>query len=301
MSRSEELAGLQAHPDFAAAARRTCDSWAQPAGDPRLGQILKDVGIFMAALWTVQLEAEPEGLTHTSLARVMAAWGVASRGRIGPMLIYLQFRKMIAPAPSPDGRVQRYAPTPALRELLTNWFRLQLEACLPAWPATAAVLTVWNQPGMPERLIAAHGRFLLGSHLALLQAPNAPPTERRLDVFSHRRSGLAVLGQILVDASSEGGDFPAPGPVRLSDRSLARRADISRGQAQAILRAGEQAGFLLRDREGLTTLSPDLILQVRNFLPIYWMGLAWAAEQALEQPAAAVEMDIAGDLHPVVG
>jgi hypothetical protein len=280
---------LLRRPDFAAAALRTAASWAQPASDHRFGQILKDVGVFMAALWAMQLDAESEGLTHTSLAGVLAAWGVTSRGRIGPLLTYLQFRKMIAPVPSANSRFRRYAPTPALRTLLSDWFRGQLQVCVPFRPDIARVLAAWESPGTPERFVAAYGRLMLGTHLAHAQSPQAPPPERSLNVFSHRRSGLAVLGQILVDTDSEsggGGAFPAPGPVRLSDRSLARRADISRGQVQAIIRAGEQAGLLLRDQDGLTILSPEMMLQVRNLLPIYWLGLAWAAGEAMEAATA---------------
>ncbi|MDQ0462305.1 hypothetical protein QO010_000053 [Caulobacter ginsengisoli] len=265
------IAGLQAHPAFADAARGTLDGWAPQPGDERhINRTLQDVGLFMAGLWVMQLAAEPEGLTHTSLSAVLAAWGVASRGRVGAMLTYLQFRRMIEPAPSGDRRSQRYRPTPALSALLGNWFERELKACALVRPDVAPVLGAWDQSAVRDRYIAAYSRLMLGAHLA-----HARP-EDSLDVFSHRRSGLTVLGQILIDAG-----FPDAGPVRLNHVSIARRADVSRGHIRSLVLAGERAGFLVRDPDGLTTLSEDLQRHVRDFLPMYWLGLAWAAGAAM--------------------
>jgi hypothetical protein len=264
------IADLQAHPDFADAARRTLDGWAPQPGDVRhISRTLQDVGLFMAGLWVVQLAGEPEGLTHTSLAGVVAAWGIASRGRVGPMLTYLRFRRMIEAAPSGDRRSRRYRPTPALSELLRNWFERELVACARVRPDVAPVLAAWDHPGVSDRYIAAYSRLMLGAHLAHTQPLDS------LNVFSHRRSGLTVLGQILIDAG-----FPDVAPVHLNTAAIARRADVSRGHARSLVLAGERAGFFVRDDEGVTTISADLLRHVRDFLPMYWLGLAWAAGAA---------------------
>lgn len=269
------VAELRSHPAFAQAARATVAGWAPQSGDDRhISRTLQDVGLFMAGLWIMQLDAQPEGVTHGGLAGVLADWGIASRGRIGPMLAYLRFRRLVEPAVSGDRRSQRYQPTLALSELFRHWFERELAACGLVCPEVQPALAAWRQPSVRNRFIVAYGRLMLGAHLAQAELQQQLP-EATLDVFSHRRSGLTVLGQLLIAAG-----FPDDQPVRLNIAAIARRADVSRGHVHSLIRAGERAGFLGRDPAGLTVLNPSLVRHVSDFLPMYWLGLAWAAGEA---------------------
>ncbi|NBB17656.1 hypothetical protein GVN21_20035 [Caulobacter sp. SLTY] len=276
MMTREAIDAVRAHPRFAEAGRRTVDGWApRPGDDLSKSRALQDVGLFAAGLWCMQLDASPAGLTHSSLAAAISTWGLASRGRVGPMLAYLRFRNMIQLAPSSDRRVTRYTPTSHLRIQFGLWFQRELEGAAPIFPEAEALLARWGEPGLLERLVTAYSTILLASQ-QLADVKEEPS----LDVFSHRRAGLIILGQILM-AADDGGAFPPRGPVRLVLSDLARRSAASRGQVQAVLREGAKAGFLLRDEDGLTLLSDNLIRHVSDFLPMYWMALAWAARKVL--------------------
>jgi len=275
MMTREAIDVIRTHPRFAEAARRTVDGWApRPGDDLSKSRALQDVGLFAAGLWCMRLDASPAGLTHSSLAAAIATWGLTSRGRVGPMLAYLRFRGMIQLAASSDRRVTRYAPTPHLRTQFGLWFERELQACSLVLPEAGMVLARWGEPGLLDRLVTAYSTILLASQQL------SPPEQPNLDVFSHRRAGLIILGQILM-AADDGRGFPSAGPVRLVLSDLARRSAASRGQVQAVLREGAKAGFLLRDEDGLTLLSDDLIRHVCDFLPMYWMALGWAARKAV--------------------
>ncbi len=270
-----------AHPRFAEAARRTVHGWApRPGDDLSKSRALQDVGLFAAGLWCMQLDASPAGLTHSSLTAAITTWGLASRGRVGPMLAYLRFRNMIQLAPSSDRRITRYTPTVHLRTQFGIFFERELHGAAPIFPEAEALLARWGEPGLLSRMVTAYSTILLAS-----QQMREPDDGPNLDVFSHRRAGLIILGQILT-AADDGSEFPPAGPVRLVLSDLARRSAASRGQVQAVLREGEKAGFLLRDEDGLTVLSDDLRRHVSDFLPMYWMALAWAARVTLGEDSA---------------
>ncbi|MDB5471285.1 MAG: hypothetical protein JWR84_2845 [Caulobacter sp.] len=271
---------LIAHPAFGEAARHTFEVWSpEPDDELAKSRALQDVGLFTAGLWAIQLHAGPWGLTHGSLAAVLSAWGFASRGRVGPTLAYLRFRGMIRPAPSADRRVSRYAPTEALRVQFAYWFRRELGACAIIIPEVGEMLARMDEPGMLDRLVAAYSAIIYGSQRI---DPGPPPT---LDVFSHRRRGLIILSQIM-RAADDDGPFPSVRPVKLALSELGRRSAASRGQVQAVLRAGAEAGFLLPGEDGKTILSPLLLFHISHFLPMYWICLAEAARQAASGEAS---------------
>jgi hypothetical protein len=276
MIHQEDLDWLEAHPAFADTARKTIANWVPPpvAVHQGLGRLVRDLAMFMAASWALQLDAELDGITRTSLERIMKDWGVASSGRIGAILTYLQFVRLIEPAPGDGTRLKRYRPTPALRQLFHERFHRELTACLPVMPRVAKVLARWDEPGVFEGFMIANGRIMLASQQRL------DPAVPSLSAFTHRKSGLTILAQAVL-AADDGGDFPPPGPVRLNISDLSRVSAASRGQVQSVVRGGISAGFLRQDAEGLTHFTGDVLHQLSALVRMYWITMAWSGDQAL--------------------
>lgn len=281
--RQSELDRMVEHPAFASTSLAMVESWAPQADDDlSMTRTLRDVGHYMAGVWALYLAASPQGLTHASLSELLELTGIGSRNRAHAMLVYLQFIRLIEHDPDPggDGRVRRFRPRAALRQLFVNRFRRQMTTLAPLAPEVAATLAHWDDPGVFEAFMVANGRFMIGSYLSYDQSG---PT---LDVFSHRNSGLTILGQILTQAN-EDGRFPPPGPVQLNLSDLARRSGASRGQVKSVLKAGVEAGFLVDLPDGRTGFSDALIHQVKYLLAAYGLSLAWCAREAAGK--AAVE------------
>ncbi|RYF94067.1 MAG: hypothetical protein EON95_06670 [Caulobacteraceae bacterium] len=274
--RQENLERLRRHPAFEATARRTMAAWVPPAGDLKaLGRTLRDIATFMAALWAMQLTAETGAMTRTGLARIMADWGVASQSRVGALLVYLKLVGLIERGPPlGDDRTKAYRPTAQLRRLFHDRFRRELTNCLPIMPEVGAVLARWDEPLVFDGFMAANGRFMLATQQSLTGAPD------NLSLFSHRKSGISILSQMLL-AADTGGAFPPAGPVRLNISDLARTCSASRQQVLAILRVGTEAGFMREDDEGLVHFSPELRHHVSAMLRMYWVSMAWSGQEAL--------------------
>jgi len=270
----DSLDAMIAHPDFGAVSLVLMDNWGPHAeDDASMTRTLRDVGHYMAGIWALALHGTLEGLSHASLSRLVEPLGFGSRTRVHAMLVYLQVIGLVRPtAAQGDGRLKRYAPTPALEALFRARFHRELGFCAPLVPEVEAVLARWHEPGVFEAFMGATGRFMAGSFLAYdRKAPN-------LDGISQRNAGLTVLGQLLVTA---GAGFPPVGPVEINLSELAKRSGVSRQHARNILKVGEQAKFWRTQADGRLVFSEAFDLQIRVLMASYVLHLAWCARDAL--------------------
>lgn len=264
-------------PLFSRAARQVVQGWSpDPKAPPVLSNALRDMGQTLSAVWAMQLDAAPEGLTHSSLANLLALHGFASPGRVRAMLLYLRFKRLIeAPEPGADARHRRYRPTPALRRLLDDRLLQELRCCAILYPQVDQIIARWDQPAVRDAFRVANGQFTLGGFRHIPQGERSA-----LDVFWHRNSGMMVLGELLL-AADQGGDFPPGGPVRLAVADVARRTGASRNQVRAVLKAGIAGGYLIREADERLRCTEDLLYQLRLFIFGHWAGYGWCTEQVL--------------------
>lgn len=270
-----EIARVQALPGFEAAVRRAVGCWIPGEADTDTA-LLRDLGRFVAATWTFYLDAEPGGLTRSRLEALLAATGVSGVGRAQSMLLYLRFIRYIEPAPDPDNRVRRFAPTAALTKAFGERMRREL-----SWAATldedvAAMLARFDDPAVRRTFLRCHGEH----SVAAFRAYQAPAIS--LDVFSHRNSGMVILACLLQVADS-GGAFPPVGLVRFSVSRLAARADTPRSRVRKQLQAAEAVGFLADLGEGEARLTPLLAQHVRDFVAGAVLLFAWDARGVLAE------------------
>jgi hypothetical protein len=270
----DSLDAMIAHPAFGAVSLILLDNWGPHAeDDASMTRTLRDVGHYVAGIWALALHGSPDGLSHATLSQLVEPLGFGSRARVHAMLVYLQVIGLIRPMASQgDGRVKRYAPTPALEALFRARFRRELGLCAPLVPQVRAVLNRWDEPGVFEAFMAATARFMAGSFVAYdRQAPN-------LDGISQRNAGLVVLGQVMV---MTGEAFPPTGPAEINLSELAKRSGVSRQQARNILKVGEQAGFWRGQGEGRLVFSKAFHLQIRVLMATYVLHLDWCGREAL--------------------
>lgn len=274
-----ELQHIEALPNFGEVSLRAMDGWAPHAEDSQsMTRTLRDVGHYMAGVWSIQLGQSPAGLTHASLSELVAPLGMGSRTRVHAMLVYLQFVGLIRPVPKGgDGRMRHFEPTVGLTTLFRARFRRELTILSDLVPEMTATLAWWDEPGVFERFIAAHGRFMIASYNTY------DPEASNLDVFSHRNAGLTILGQLIKAAHRPGDPFPPPGPLMLNISELARLSGVSRAHVRGVLKAGEAKGFLGARPDGTTTFSPDLLHNIEHLMSAYTLSLKWCAEEAIRK------------------
>ncbi len=283
----DRLDGMIQEARFGDVSLALLDNWAPHAeDDASMTRTLRDVGHYMAGIWALGLHGSSEGFNHASLSRLVEPLGLGSRSRVHAMLVYLQVIGLIRPIPAQgDGRIKRYAPTPALEALFRARWRRELRLCLPLLSGAQAVLDRWDEPGVFEAFMAATGRFMAGSFLAYdRKAPN-------LDGISERNAGLVVLGQLV---SMAGGDFPPTGPAVINLSELAKRSGVSRQHARNVLKVGEKAGFWRTGSDGRLSFTQTFDLQIRVLMASYILHLGWCGDQAL----AAVDASLRRAVTP---
>ncbi|MBI1405045.1 MAG: hypothetical protein GC145_02845 [Caulobacter sp.] len=270
------LDAVIAHPEFPRVALAMVEGWGpHNEDDAGMTRTLRDVGHYMAGVWSLALSGSAERLSHVSLTRLFEPLGLGSRTRAHALIAYFRTRGMIRPIESRgDGRLRNYEAAPALRQLFHNRFRRELTTAAPLIAGADAILARWDEPGLFEAFMVANGQFMVGSYL------NFDREAANLDVFAQRHAGLTVLGQIIA-AAPRTGVFPPDGPVAINLRDIARRSGVSRAQARNVIRAGEKAGFLTTREEGWVDLSPDLRHQLVYLLAAYVLSLTWCANQAM--------------------
>lgn len=272
-----ELDRIQGHPRFGELSLRALDGWGPHAEDSQsMTRTLRDIGHYMAAVWAIQLHQSPGGLTHASLSEIVAPMGMGSRTRVHAMLAYLQFIGLIRPAPkSGDGRLRHYEPTAGLTTLFRARFRRELTILTDLDPEMTQILARWDEPGVFEGLVSAHGRFMNASFMTY------DPEASNLDVFSHRNAGLIILGQLMAAAHRPGDPFPPPGPIALNISELARKSGVSRAHVRGVLKAGETKGFLVSRPDGVTAFSPELLHNIEHLMASYALSMGWCAREAI--------------------
>lgn len=266
------------HPAYGDCARRTLANWALKVREyARIERSLRDLTHWLAAEGAVTLAAEPAGLTADTLERVLLELNVASRGRGGLLLAYLQYLKLIEPLPDGGGkgRHRRHGPTAELTGFMKLRYQRDLEAMAPLDPAAREVLARWETPGLFDRLMAA------GRPLAVCSARYRAPREASLELIAERNFGLTILGQILL-TDDDGGAFPRRGLVRLNLVDIARRSGAERYQVIRILKLGRKHRLILDQDDGAVVFAPGLIERMERVLGMYWRGLAWRSRQALD-------------------
>ena len=274
-----ELDRIQGLPDFGAVSLRAMDGWAPHAEDSQsMTRTLRDIGHYMAGVWAIQLHQSPGGLTHASLAEIVAPMGMGSRTRVHAMLAYLQVIGLIRAAPKRgDGRLRHYEPTTGLTTIFRARFRRELTILADLIPALTETLARWDEPGVFESFISAHGRFMSAGFMTY------DPDASNLDVFSHRNAGLIILGQLVTAAHRPGDPFPPPGPVGLNISEIARLSGVSRAHVRGVLKAGEGKGFLISETDGMTIFSPELLHNIEHLMAGYALSLGWCAREAINK------------------
>jgi hypothetical protein len=249
--------------------------------DASMARTLRDVGHYMAGVWSLALAGSREGLSHASLTRLFEPLGLGSRTRVYAMMAYFRARRMIQPSQSGgDGRLKLYDATPTLRNLYRSRFQRELATAADLIPSAGELLARWDEPGLFEGFMVANGQFMTGSYLSIT------PDIANLDVFAHRNAGLTILGQIMIAATPDE-VFPPRGPVELNLRELARLAGVSRAHVRNVVQAGADAGFLLERPDGMIGFSPELRHQLTYLMSAYVLSLEWCADQALRRRPAA--------------
>ncbi len=272
-----ELDRIQGLPNFGAVSLRAMDGWAPHAEDSQsMTRTLRDIGHYMAGVWAIQLNQAPGGLTHASLSEIVGPMGMGSRTRVHTMLAYLQFIGLIRSAPkSGDGRLRHYEPTAGLITLFRARFRRELTILAELAPDMTRTLARWDEPGVFESFVSAHGQFMNASFMTYdAEASN-------LDVFSHRNAGLIILGQVVTAAHRPGDAFPPPGPAVLNISDIARKSGVSRAHVRGVLKAGEAKGFLAPRPDGATAFSPELRHNIEHLMAAYTLSLGWCARDAI--------------------
>jgi hypothetical protein len=264
-----------AHPDYGDCARLTLGNWAlKIRKHARIERALHDLTHWLAAEAAVALAAEPDGLTAQTLEQLLLELKVASRGRGGLLLAYLQYRGLIEPEEGGRGRYRRYRPTSELTDFMKLRFRRDMEVITALDPAIGAVLARWDEPGVFDRAMAA------GRSLAVCSVRYKRPREVSLEPIIERKHGMTILGQILL-SEDDGSDFPRRDAVRLNVVDIARRSGAERHQVMHVLKLARQRGFILDRPDGSVVFAPGLIERIQRTLGMYWRALVWRARAAL--------------------
>jgi hypothetical protein len=275
-----EVLRVQALPGFEAAARQAVACWLpRDENDANDTGLLRDLGRFVAAIWTLYLDAEPGGVTRSRVEVLLAATGVSSPARAASMLIYLRFIGYIEPAPDKDARARRFVPTAKLWAAFLGRIRRELEWAALLDADVAQVLARFDERGMARTWAHRQGEHTV----SVMQYYSKPDVS--LDVFSQRNAGLMILAGLLRGAGPAE-TFPAPGPVCFSVSRLAKLSASSRVHVRNQLRAAERAGLLADLAEGEATVTPALVHHVRYFIACSALMFAWIARRALQDVSA---------------
>ncbi len=248
----ESVAAARKLPGLTEAGRRSAASWLPQPDDPKLvAATMRDLGRMVSGVWAMYLDATPEGLTLTRLAKLLEGTKLSSPGRARALLIYMQFLGYVHPAGTQDRREKRYLVTPALLEAFHVRYRRDLATVADLDPLIAQVLARIDEPEVFRAYVRIHGDFLAVG-LRIYR-----PEGASLDVFSERFSGMVVLALILF-SGVEGDVFPPRQPVPINVARLSRDSGISRAQVRRLLRVGEEAGFFDLSEEGSLRLTHAL-------------------------------------------
>jgi DNA-binding IclR family transcriptional regulator len=223
---------LRQRADYPAAAKRLAANMLQDAaGDPALGDMLRDAGRTVAALSAAYLHASG-GLTLNRLKAFIAGFGLVSPGRARALLHLMLHLGYVRP--DPDTRPQAYSLTPRFLASYARHEASLLDAAALVEPAVRLVQHNLGSPAVMNALVAEQGAaFVAGSG-------QTRGHEDWYRTFMHRLAGIQMLHGLVADAES----FPPTGRIAFSSRETARRFQVSRVHVGRMLRAAVRHGFL---------------------------------------------------------
>lgn len=274
---SADLDRVRAHPGFPAYMRRATQIWRAPLSvDAILASNLRDLGRFVAGLWSLYLYATPGGFTLARLSSLLEQTGISGPGRARSMIIFLRFIGYIEPVKgSGDARKRAFQPTERMAAAFRERYRLECEAAAPLDPAFATGLARINEPDFFMAMMAAIGE------LTLAGLQQFEPQQTSLNAVSHRFAGMMLVGELLATAETPDSAYPPVGTFRFSLATLAKTCGISRTQARRILRAGTEEGFFVMPGEGEVELTDLLAEHVALLIACTFLMVQWGCLQAI--------------------
>lgn len=244
------------------------------AADPRLAEVLKDAGRYVAVMLAFLLHETGE-LTLPRLKEACASSGLLSPGRARALLQYLEHVGYIARA-GRSGPCLRFVPTPAFHAAWTRQLLAALEAALPLEPQVAQILR------RPDA-VAAFGRAHAGALLELTRGWAEPPAFLR--VFQHSYAGTQILWWLLVTGDDPDDFAPARiGPISLS--ALSRRFDVSRIHVKRIFQDAERHGLGGLQSDGVVWFTGTARDQIRRLFTAQLAQILAAAGRAMRESGA---------------
>lgn len=267
----EALARMMGHPAFDQACLASArGNLALMASSRAVRRTFRDSGRTFYAIFVMFLDAQGP-VTLASLQSLADEFGIASRGRVAAMMMYLRLSGYLErSAEQTNRRSIHFNASAKLVAAHDAFVRNELEAVALIEPRAQAAISHLTEPAFRRAYVHQMGLALM----RLLRAPPEPTT-----LFAGRDAGLSILYQL---ASSGDGVYPARGPIALSLSAAARRHGVSRAHVTRLLRDAAKAGFLVQGREGTWTIEDTLRNGLRRQHALSFIGHAAFAHAALK-------------------
>ncbi|NBB16303.1 hypothetical protein GVN21_13130 [Caulobacter sp. SLTY] len=276
------LAEIAGRPGFRDLIPAFVQTWRVGTGESAdLARALRDVAQYLSGIWAMQLHFTPGGLTLSRLAETLRRTGLSSPGRARSMLIFMRFMGHIEPSPAFDGRERRYRPTSKMLRAFKARLKRDVVALWPAHPAILAIGAEFDRDEVFAAYVTGIGEML--TEAFPLYVPAGRPT---METVTQKFGGSSVLGELLLSCPEQSA-IPPVGPLPVTLSGLARDAQISRPQARAVLKAAQQAGFLMTLPDGRYQLTPLMAEHTDLLLAGTLITLAYAATRAVAVLEAA--------------
>jgi len=223
---------LRQRAEYPAAARRlAANMLLDAAGDPALGDMLRDAGRTVAALSAVYLNASG-GLTLPRLKAFIAGFGLVSPGRARALLELMLHLGYVRP--DPRSRPRSYSLTPRFLASYARHEASLLDAAALVEPAVRLVQQNLATAAVMNDLACEQGAaFVAGSR-------QTHGHEAWYRTFMHRLAGIQLLHGLVAGADS----FPPTGRIAFSARETAQRFQVSRVHVGRMLQAAVGHGFM---------------------------------------------------------
>ncbi|MDP2260744.1 MAG: hypothetical protein Q8J89_13620 [Caulobacter sp.] len=274
-----ELARVSALPQFQTTARGLA-AYAAAEGERRdvIGRELRDVPRVICAILALYLDSTAGGLTHSRLEAVSDLVGAGGRARAHALIAFMRFLGFIEPDPiAGDGRERRYRPLPRMREAFLRYVSDYLELVVPICPQATEVGDLLKTRERFEDFMAVTGESFLVGAMAYRAAFTEPSP---MDLYSRRRSGMAMLWSLLLSAPDEV-HWPPRDWIAINVTEIARRSGASRTHVQRMLRDSASAGHLVVDTERGVQVSDLLRHHVNAYLGVMIMCFGYFTRRVL--------------------
>jgi AraC-like DNA-binding protein len=270
-SPDEALARMMERPAFDQACLASArGNLALMASSRAVRRAFRDSGRAFYAMFVMALDAKGP-VTLASLQSLADEFGIASRGRVAAMMMYMRLSGYLErSAEQTNRRSIHFNASPKLVAAHDAFIRSELEAVALVEPEAQAAISHLTEPDFRRAYVHQMGLALM----RLLQAPPEPTT-----LFAGRDAGLSILYQL---AASGDGAYPARGPIALSLSDVARRHGVSRAHVTRLLRDAVKASLLQQGREGTWTIEETLRNGLRRQHALSFIGHAAFAHAALK-------------------